>query len=61
MCLFRFELTPNGGGERGTGAAGLSAAVIGFWGDCPAHQTGVFLKGQGEGSQNPSLTASGGS
>jgi hypothetical protein len=34
----------------------LSAAVIGFWGDCPATK----IQRVGEGSQNPSLTASGG-
>ena len=55
--LFRLS-DPHGGGERGhVMPPQPSAAVIGFWGDCPAPRRSLQA---GEGSQNPSLTASGG-
>ncbi len=53
-----FGVTPSAGAKEGTKAAGHSAAVIGFWGNCHARKRS--LRGRGKGSQNPSLTASGG-
>ena len=57
ICLFGLS-DPHGGGEREARLPPQpSEAVIGFWGDCPAPGRSPFA---GEGSQNPSLTASGG-